>query len=73
MAKITIAEFAKNIGVPTDRLTQQLMEAGMGEKSANGMITDEEKSDLLNFLRRRHSKKDGFEPEKIILKKKNNQ
>ena len=70
MAKITIAEFAKNIGVPTDRLTQQLMEAGMGEKSANGMITDEEKSDLLNFLRRRHSKKDGFEPEKIILKRK---
>jgi len=70
MAKIKIAEFAKNIGVPADRLTQQLMEAGMGEKSANGMITDEEKSELLNFLRRRHCKKDGFEPEKIILKRK---
>ena len=70
MAKITIAEFAGDIGVSVEHLKQRLAEVGIGDKSADYTITDEEKLELLAFLRNKRGKKDSSDPEKIILKRK---
>jgi len=70
MAKVTMNQFAEDVGVSVDRLRRQLVEAGLNDKSPEDVITDEEKAVLLEFLRRKHGKEDGSEPKKITLKRK---
>ena len=70
MPEVTISQFANVVGVSVDRLLEQLQEAGFKEKTANDMITDEEKTELLTFLRRKHGKNESAEPRKITLKRK---
>ena len=54
MAAQSIEKFAASIRVPVERLLRQLQEAGVGERSATDSITDDEKAQLLGFLRRSH-------------------
>ena len=54
MAAQSIEKFAASIRVPVERLLRQLQEAGVGERSAADSITDDEKAQLLGFLRRSH-------------------
>ncbi len=54
MAAQSIEKFADSIRVPVERLLRQLQEAGVGERSAADSITDDEKAQLLGFLRRSH-------------------
>jgi translation initiation factor IF-2 len=71
MADITVQEFAKVVGVPVERLLTQLGEAGLADKQAADIISDQEKSQLLSYLRRMHGKDEaGSEPSKITLKRK---
>ena len=70
MPEVTISQFANVVGVSVDRLLEQLQEAGFKEKTANDMITDEEKTELLTYLRRKHGKNESAEPRKITLKRK---
>ena len=72
MAEVTITQFAEAVGIPVERLQEQLQEAGLTERSTDDVITDEEKSDLLGFLRKKHGKDDGngSEPRKITLRRK---
>ncbi|CAN0397697.1 unnamed protein product, partial [Phaeothamnion confervicola] len=71
MAEVTVQQFAGVVGISVERLQQQLAEAGLTAKSASDMISDEEKSQLLSFLRKMHGKEDAAqEPAKITLKRK---
>jgi translation initiation factor IF-2 len=70
MPDVTVSQYADVIGIPVDRLIEQLTEAGISEKSASDVITDIEKSELLGFLRRKHGKEASSEPRKITLKRK---
>lgn len=70
MPEVTVSQFADVVGVSVDRLLVQLQEAGFKDKSATDMITDEEKAELLTFLRRKHGKNESAEPKKITLKRK---
>lgn len=70
MPEITISEFADDVGVPVERLQEQLLEAGLSEKKADDIITDSEKSELLTFLRKKHGKDEDSEPRKITLRRK---
>ena len=71
MAEVTVQQFAGVVGIPVERLQQQLTEAGLPAKSAGDMISDEEKSQLLSFLRKIHGKEEAAqEPAKITLKRK---
>ena len=70
MPEVTVGKFADDVGVSVDRLLVQLQEAGFKDKSATDMITDEEKAELLTFLRRKHGKNESAEPKKITLKRK---
>lgn len=72
MAEVTVQEFADQVGIPVDRLLTQLGEAGLGARSADAMISDEDKATLLAYLRQSHGNKapeDGA-PSKITLTRK---
>lgn len=70
MPEVTINQFANDVGVPLERLQEQLLEAGLSGKRADDIITDSEKSELLAFLRKRHGKDENAEPQKITLRRK---
>jgi translation initiation factor IF-2 len=70
MPEITVRQFADVVGISVERLLEQLQEAGLEAKSAEDAITDEEKSNLLVHLRKKHGKDDSAEPRKITLKRK---
>ena len=70
MPDVKIREYADVIGISVDRLIEQLEQAGFTSKAADDLITDEEKSELLSFLRRKHGKDEKSEPRKITLRRK---
>jgi len=69
MAETTIKAFASQIGVPPERLLQQLVSAGIEGKGTNDSLTDEEKMTLLGYLRTHHGGEGGGAT-KITLKHK---
>ncbi len=70
MPEVTVSQFADTVGISVDKLLEQLQEAGFDNKSAGDMISDEEKTELLNYLRKKHGKNESTEPRKITLKRK---
>jgi translation initiation factor IF-2 len=57
MSEGTVNQLATDVGIPVDRLLKQLSDAGIAKQSAEDVITEQEKMDLLNHLRRSHGKK----------------
>src|ERR1700727_1434514 len=73
MADVTVAQFAEVLKVPVDRLLQQLDEAGIRVDSAEDMISEDAKHELLTHLRRSHGRDDAqadASPRKITLRRK---
>ena len=72
MAEVTVKQLAEVVGIPVDRLLVQLGEAGLGERKADEVISDDDKLELLTHLRNSHGKKAaaGDEPKKITLRRK---
>jgi len=73
MADVTVAQFAEVLKVPVDRLLQQLDQAGIKVDSAEDMISEEAKHELLTHLRRSHGRDDvqaDAAPRKITLRRK---
>jgi translation initiation factor IF-2 len=68
MPEVTVSEFAADVGVPVERIQEQLVEAGLSKKKADEVISDSEKSELLAFLRKKHGKDEGSK--KITLRRK---
>ena len=73
MSDVTVKQFAEVVGVPPDRLLVQLGEAGLSVNDENATISDNEKTQLLDFLRQSHGNR-GAVPaaggNKITLKRK---
>jgi len=69
MPEVKLSQFASVVGIPVERLQEQIVEAGLPEKSPDEMITDEEKKHLLTHLRGKHGK-GSSETKKITLKRK---
>ena len=73
MSDVTVKQFAEVVGVPPDRLLVQLGEAGLSVNDENATISDDEKIQLLDFLRQSHGKRGALSPgggSKITLKRK---
>ena len=73
MSDVTVSQLATDVGIPVDRLLHQLQEAGITKASGEDPITDDEKRELLEFLRQSHGKgheQGEAEPRKITLKRK---
>jgi translation initiation factor IF-2 len=61
---VTVKQLATTVNIPVERLLAQLNEAGIAADAAEATITEQEKLQLLNYLRRSHGKKEGDEPAK---------
>jgi translation initiation factor IF-2 len=71
MADVTVQQFAGVVGISVEKLLQQLNEAGLPEKGASDTISDDEKTQLLQHLRKMHGKNESAsEPAKITLRRK---
>ncbi|NQY50517.1 MAG: translation initiation factor IF-2 [Colwellia sp.] len=69
MADITVAELAKEIGTPVDRLVSQLADSGV-KKSATDAISQDEKESLLGHLKKQHGDDSAANPSKLTLNRK---
>ncbi|WP_455219449.1 translation initiation factor IF-2 associated domain-containing protein, partial [Kaarinaea lacus] len=71
MPGVSVKQLASVLGVPVDRLLAQLSKAGLPMTSEEETVSDDQKAQLLNFLRDSHgsTQKTGA-PSKITLKRK---
>ncbi|MEW8117458.1 MAG: translation initiation factor IF-2 [Candidatus Thiodiazotropha sp.] len=73
MSEVTVAQLANVVGIPADRLMEQLEDAGIQAKTPDDRISDEEKAKLLHYLRESHGKKQSAgvtAPSKVTLRRK---
>jgi len=74
MSEVTVNQLATDVGTTVDRLLKQLEDAGIRKSSGDDSISEQEKVDLLNHLRRSHGKQEAApmegSPRKITLKRK---
>jgi translation initiation factor IF-2 len=72
---VTVKQLATVLGMPVDKLVEQFVEAGIGNKMPEQPVSSTEKMKLLGFLRRTHGKKEATAtveegPRKITLRRK---
>ncbi len=75
MSEVTVKQFAETIGVPVERLLDQLKDAGVSALGADDVIGDDDKVKLLDYLRDKHgteksAAKEDSGPKKITLKRR---
>ena len=70
MAEVSIKNFAEQIGIPIDKLLQQLDDAGVVEKSSDDLLSDDEKKQLLGYLRGGAESEKAAPRSKITLRQK---
>jgi translation initiation factor IF-2 len=70
MTDVTVKQLSEVVGTPVERLLEQLSEAGVSVSSAEQMVTEEQKLQLLEHLRKSHGKAAGGEGKKITLRRK---
>ncbi|MEQ1637443.1 MAG: translation initiation factor IF-2 [Methylococcales bacterium] len=74
MSDKSVLQLAEVIGIPLDKLLEQLKEAGLNARSATDVISEDEKMKLLTHLRQRHGKTDelgnGSLPKRVTLKRR---
>jgi translation initiation factor IF-2 len=73
MSEVTVSQLAVVIGVPVERLLKQLNDAGIQKEQGADIVSEPEKVQLLQHLRRAHGKAapaEAAEPSKITLKRK---
>ncbi|RDE18105.1 translation initiation factor IF-2 [Motiliproteus coralliicola] len=71
MAELTVKELAEVVGVPVERLLQQMKDAGLNHSAQADSVSEEEKQNLLLHLKRSHGESnDEAQPRRITLKRK---
>ncbi|WP_295436450.1 translation initiation factor IF-2 [uncultured Thiodictyon sp.] len=73
MSEVTVKQLASTVGIPVERLLTQLSEAGISAGDADSTLTEQEKVQLLTFLRRSHGRggsEGGADPSQVTLKRK---
>jgi len=68
MAQTSVAQFATQLKMPAGALLEQLQKAGVGRRQADDLLSEQDKSKLLDYLRRAHGRADG--KTKITLTRK---
>ena len=54
MAQTSVAQFADSMGMPATSLLEQLQKAGVNKSAPDDLLTEQDKTRLLDFLRRAH-------------------
>ncbi|TXH28620.1 MAG: GTP-binding protein, partial [Elusimicrobia bacterium] len=68
MAQTSVAQFANQLKMPAGALLEQLQKAGVGRRQADDLLSEQDKSKLLDYLRRAHGRAD--QRTKITLTRK---
>ncbi|MCB1942287.1 MAG: translation initiation factor IF-2 N-terminal domain-containing protein, partial [Candidatus Accumulibacter sp.] len=68
MAQTSVAQFATQLKMPAGTLLEQLQKAGVGKRLADDLLSEQDKSKLLEYLRRSHGSADA--KTKITLMRK---
>ncbi len=58
MAQINVTQFASELGLPAATLLDQLRSAGVNKNTSDDLLTEQDKSQLLDYLRRSHGATD---------------
>ncbi len=69
MAELTVAKLAETVGTPVEKLLEQLKSAGIAVNGASSEITEQQRQDLLAYLRKSHGEDTGG-PQRITLQRK---
>ena len=69
MADVTVKELAETVGAPVDRLLKQMRDAGLAHTGDTDAVSEDEKQELLAYLKRSHGEAEGG-PRKITLTRK---
>lgn len=69
MAEVTVKQLAGEIGTPVEKLVEQLAEAGI-KKSVSDSVTEQEKQNLLGFLKKQHGDDSSSSPSRMTLNRK---
>ena len=73
MSEVTVKQLASTVGIPVERLLTQLKDAGISATSGDARLTEQEKVQLLSYLRRSHGKDEGegaTTPSRVTLKRR---
>ncbi len=71
MSEVTVAELAKVVGTPVERLLKQMKEAGLDQVSAEQIVSEADKVVLLRHLKSSHGDTStAGSPRRITLKRK---
>ncbi|MDP2903304.1 MAG: translation initiation factor IF-2 [Methylovulum sp.] len=73
MSDKTVRQLADVVKIPLERLLEQLKEAGLSASSADDVISEDEKMQLLGHLRKRHGKAEnesGNAPKRVTLERR---
>lgn len=70
MAEVKVSELAKSVGTPVERLLKQMQEAGLKHATEDALVSDDEKQQLLAYLKTGDSESASAEPRKITLQRK---
>jgi translation initiation factor IF-2 len=74
MSEVTVKQLASTVGIPVERLLAQLHEAGIEAADGDAKLSEQEKLQLLGYLRRSHGKKEpeaaATAPSRVTLKRK---
>ncbi|MEA3274925.1 MAG: translation initiation factor IF-2 associated domain-containing protein, partial [Pseudomonadota bacterium] len=73
MSDVTVKHLASTVGIPVERLLAQLHEAGITAAGEEARLTEQEKLQLLGYLRRSHGKQEaeeGTAPSRVTLKRR---
>ena len=68
MAQTSVAQLATDLKMPADALLEQLQKAGVAKSKAGDLLSEQDKSKLLEYLRRSHG--DAESKTKITLTRK---
>ncbi|HRC61467.1 MAG TPA: translation initiation factor IF-2 [Candidatus Propionivibrio aalborgensis] len=68
MAQINVSQFATDLKMPAGALLEQLQKAGVAKNNADDLLSEQDKSRLLEYLRRSHG--EGGAKTKITLTRK---
>ncbi|WP_207062360.1 translation initiation factor IF-2 [Motiliproteus sp. SC1-56] len=71
MAEVTVKQLADVVGVPVERLLQQMKDAGLSHSTSGDSVSEDERQALLIHLKRSHGEsEEAAAPRKITLKRK---
>lgn len=68
MADVTVKQLAQVVGIPVERLLNQLQEAGLSFTDDQQTVNEDQKRKLLNHLKGNTAREAGAAPTRIILK-----